>query len=581
MSIGRRVGLTLLAGLSMMFVGAGVGNWMLRRHVDALQGLVGSDVARAHAALRTGMALQELSRHENEVLLHTDEPATLGKSVDRWRGSRERLETLLTQLAAVDGESSPVAGKDYGQYVEAIGRVLEGVRGGQYKSTGEALSALHEPHVGLRDLELALQGMADRASQRLDQSMNELAKRRDLLDIGQLLIGLFVVVVVGGGSFYVVRSITRPIREAANTAEAIAAGDLRVEIEAREASDEPGRLLQAMRRMTDQLRRVMSEIRSGADSLQTGAGQVAAAAQILSQGTSEQAASVESTTSSLQEMNASITQNAENSRTSEQITVGVRAQAEGSGQAASETVTAMRSIAERISIIEEIAYQTNLLALNAAIEAARAGDQGKGFAVVATEVRKLAERSQIAAKEIRSVAGSSVSTAERSGKLIEGMLTSVKKATELVQEVAAASTEQATGVAQMNRSMSKVDEVTQRNAASAEELSSTAAQMELQVEALRELVLFFRIPTGPTTPAPPEVRRTQPEAARLSAVATPTHPTPGTAVGPAPKPKSTPRLLRGTQPAPPVFGAPTRFSPVPPREFPHKDNDDSFEPFRR
>jgi methyl-accepting chemotaxis protein len=323
---------------------------------------------------------------------------------------------------------------------------------------------------------------------------------------GQILLALVIGAAVMVGGIYVVRSITRPVLQAATAAEAIASGDLRVDIDPAGADDEPGRLLSAMKRMTEQLRKVVGEIRTGADGLKQGAGQVASAAQLLSTGTSEQAASVEATTSSLEEMNASITQNAENSRSSEQIAVGARTQAEGSGQAASETVRAMRSIAERISIIEEIAYQTNLLALNAAIEAARAGDQGKGFAVVATEVRKLAERSQVAAKEIRSVASSSVSTAERSGTLIEGMLSSIKKTAELVQEVAAASTEQATGVAQMNRAMSKVDEVTQRNAASAEELSATAAQMASQVDLLRQLVLFFKIPERWTNPGLVEKR---------------------------------------------------------------------------
>jgi len=331
-------------------------------------------------------------------------------------------------------------------------------------------------------------------------------------DLVQIMIELVIAILVMAISVYVVRSITQPILEAATAAEAIASGDLKVDVDPAGADDEPGRLLASMKRMTDQLRKVVGEIRIGADGLKQGAGQVASAAQLLSTGTSEQAASVEATTSSLQEMNASITQNAENSRSSEQIAVGARTQAEGSGQAASETVQAMRSIAERISIIEEIAYQTNLLALNAAIEAARAGDQGKGFAVVATEVRKLAERSQIAAKEIRSVASSSVSTAERSGTLIEEMLSSIKKTAELVQEVAAASTEQATGVAQMNRAMSKVDEVTQRNAASAEELSATAAEMAGQVELLRHLVLFFKIPERWASDKRPLALATQPTA---------------------------------------------------------------------
>jgi methyl-accepting chemotaxis protein len=304
-----------------------------------------------------------------------------------------------------------------------------------------------------------------------------------------LLVCLALLVAI---SFQVARLMATSLEQVVGIVEAMAGGDLTTDVDVH-SSDETGKVLRAMREMATKLSTIIGHVGAGANTLASAAGQLFSSATEMSQATGQQASSVEETTASLEEMSASIAQNAENSRIMEQIAVKAARDAEQSGAAVTETVTAMRSIAERISIVEEIAFQTNLLALNAAIEAARAGDMGRGFAVVASEVRKLAERSQGAAKEIRNLAGSSVQVAERSGALMQELVTTTRRTSDLLQEVAAASSEQASGVSQINRAMSQLDQVTQRNAAAAEELSSTAEEMNSQAVTLQEAISFFTI----------------------------------------------------------------------------------------
>ncbi len=285
-------------------------------------------------------------------------------------------------------------------------------------------------------------------------------------------------------------SVRSYLEDSARRAEAIAHGDLRGDDVAPAGDDV---LRRALHNVRVELSAVFEHVRSATTALAAASAQVSATSQTVSQGTAAQAASVDETTTSMEEINASISQNAENSRVTEQLALKGAADAEESGRAVTETVDAMKTIAGKISIVEEIAYQTNLLALNAAVEAARAGEHGRGFAVVATEVRKLAERSQAAARDIDSLASSSLLIAERSGQLLHDLVPSIRKTAGLVQEVAAASREQATGVAQVNLAMSRVDKVTQRNASAAEQLSSTAEELSAQAEALRRRMDTFRL----------------------------------------------------------------------------------------
>ena len=243
----------------------------------------------------------------------------------------------------------------------------------------------------------------------------------------------------------------------------------------------------------EKLAGIIEEVRAAADALTGAANQVSATAQSLSQAASEQAASVEQTTSQIDVMSASITQNSDNARVTDGMASKTTKEAVEGGSAVSQTVAAMKQIANKIGIVDDIAYQTNLLALNAAIEAARAGEHGKGFAVVAAEVRKLAERSQEAAKEIGELAGNSVTTAERAGKLLDDIVPSIQKTSELVQEIAAASSEQSESVTQIGGAMGQLSKATQQNASASEELAATSEELSGQAEQLQQSVAFFNL----------------------------------------------------------------------------------------
>ncbi len=318
-------------------------------------------------------------------------------------------------------------------------------------------------------------------------------QRNATLAIAAILVA--AVVALWLAAAVLLRGVTHSVSEAARVIQAMMEGDLTQTV-GRRSGDEIGRTLAAMDELTDRLKRIIGGVHTEADGLGSAAQQVAGSSQNLAQGTSEQAAAVQTTTASLEQMSAAIRLNAESSRVLEEIALKGAQDVEESGKVVEETLGAMKTIADRISIIEEIAYQTNLLALNAAIEAARAGEHGKGFAVVAAEVRKLAERSQGAAKEIGDVASSSVKIAARSGELLAELVPSIQKTAELVQEVAAASREQSLGVAQIDEAMNRVDEVTQLNASSAEELSSTAEQLAAQADGLKRMMLFFQLGDG-------------------------------------------------------------------------------------
>jgi len=304
-----------------------------------------------------------------------------------------------------------------------------------------------------------------------------------------VMTAVVMAVVLVLGRFFI-RGVVRALDSAVEASDALAAGNLDIRIEAR-GKDETGQLLLSMQNMVGKLKSILTEVRTTAHSVTTGSDQLVTGARQLAEGATQQAVSSEEASASVEEMHATIRQNADNADQTEKIALQSAEDARQSGKAVSEAVRAMKNIADKIGIIEEIARQTNLLALNAAIEAARAGEHGKGFAVVAAEVRKLAERSQTAAAEISRISSTSVDVAELAGRMIGKLMPDIQKTAELVQEISAASREQAGGATQINSAVQQLNDVIQRNSGAAEEMIITARALNEQAGQLVKAVEFF------------------------------------------------------------------------------------------
>ena len=538
MTIGKRLALGFGLLLALVALVAGSGYRSTRLASGLAMHVLKIESPLVEHSQRTRANTLGMRRFEKDVFLNIGTPDKVAEYVTKWKDQRDRLLERIAVLDSLETEDSGKAAirsmrADASAYEQGFNRVLASIEQGKIKTAAEANAAMADVKDDVHRLEQSAYDYAVANSAQMAKRAPVVAAQISrALTITLLALGLALVVGIAL-SMLIARSITTPLLKAVAAANQVAEGDVDVRVDAT-TTDETGQLLQAMGRMiastkekvdaavqiakgdltivvTPQsakdalgtalqgmiakLSQVIGEVRAGANALSSAATQVSSTSQGLSQGTSEQAASVEETTSSLEQMSASIAKNADNSRQLEQTAVKAARDGEESGKAVLDTVHAMNTIAEKISIVEEIAYQTNLLALNAAIEAARAGEHGKGFAVVAVEVRKLAERSQTAAREIGGLAISSVKVAERSGKLLSALVPAIRRTADLVQEVAAASGEQASGISQINRALTSVDQVTQRAASAAEELASTAEEMAGQATGLREVVGYFRTAT--------------------------------------------------------------------------------------
>ncbi|MBR0737622.1 methyl-accepting chemotaxis protein [Bradyrhizobium liaoningense] len=346
------------------------------------------------------------------------------------------------------------------------------------KAVGEAMEAASAYVTNVK------KNMADQAAR-----AHEDGNRAHMMLVSAVVASLAIGLIA---AFWISMSIARGLSRAVGLAGAVAGGDLSQTINV-SSNDEIGDLVKSLNMMVEKLRQVVEEALTAASNVSAGSQELSASAEQLSQGATEQASSAEEASSSMEEMASNVKQNADNANQTEKIAARSAQDAEASGVAVGRAVEAMRTIADKITIVQEIARQTDLLALNAAVEAARAGEHGKGFAVVASEVRKLAERSQAAAADIGTLSTESVKVAQEAGAMLSKLVPDIKKTAELVQEITAACREQDVGSAQINQAIQQLDKVGQQNASASEQVSSTSEELASQAEQLQSTISFFRI----------------------------------------------------------------------------------------
>jgi len=494
MKIGMRLGLGFGLVLVLLSVIAFIGITRLASLNDSMDKIVNDRYPKTVQANNVMDNINQIARSMRNTLI-MDKREQVDKELERIQEARKSIKDNLDKMEAgitsdkgkellkaiSEARTTYVVGQD--QFLKLIGE------GKQEEAKALLLSEIRAKQLtyfkAVNDL-LAYQGELMETSGKEAEEAYQAA--RGLM----LALGVIAFLLGAGIAFWVTRSITGPINQAVGVANQLAEGDLSAKIEVN-SKDETGMLLAAMQAMVGKLTQIITEVRSASDNLSSASEEVSATAQSLSQGASEQAASVEETSASIEQMSASIAQNTENAKVTDGMASKSSKEAVEGGEAVKQTVTAMKSIAGKIGIIDDIAYQTNMLALNAAIEAARAGEHGKGFAVVAAEVRKLAERSQVAAQEIGELASGSVEMAERAGKLLDEMVPSIQKTSDLVQEITASSEEQSSGVGQISSAMNQLNQATQQNASASEQLAATAEEMSSQAEQLQSTMSFFKV----------------------------------------------------------------------------------------
>jgi methyl-accepting chemotaxis protein len=495
LTIKTKLGLAFAFLILLMVATAGYAIFTLAAFNTTISDVLTGPAERLKTAQAIDIELLQMIRQQKNLLLATDADGR-ATAIEKGNAARKHFDELLT---TAEGLATEKGRPLWASIRENSNKFIKGDDYSRQRLSAGDLAGATQATVDLRpviaDIDKVIADLIDIESGRMqDAQANAEAQYNSSRSI---MIGISAVALLisAAAAFWISKTISNGLNRANTAVRSVAEGDL-TKLADITSKDEIGELLGYVNAMIERLRGVVGDALSASTNVSSGSQELSASSEQVSQGATEQAAAAEEASASMEQMAANIKQNADNAAQTEKIARQSAKDAELSGDAVNRAVGAMRTIAEKIGIVQEIARQTDLLALNAAVEAARAGEHGKGFAVVASEVRKLAERSQSAAAEISAMSSDTVVAAQEAGEMLSRLVPDIRKTAELVSEISAACREQDIGASQINEAIQQLDKVTQQNASASEEMASTSEELAAQSEELQSSISYFRVDTS-------------------------------------------------------------------------------------